>query len=279
MAGRRKKGHAGEHVNTERWLLTYSDMITLLMAFFIMMYSMSVLNMEKFREVAFSIRSGFGGVLQGQGKHLMSGARVSLLPHAGSVEEDRHGVTTTTQIAKQMAQQIRSYANKKSLSGKVHVFQEERGMIVRIAADGLLFSRGSAELTPVASGILTAVSAQLRIVSNDIVVEGHTCSLPISTAAFPSNWELSAARASRVVRFFQHVSGIDGRRLSAVGYADTRPCAPNDTEAHRYNNRRVDIVLENTMRLPQKRAPGDVRPDVRPILRGVSPYFRKVWDK
>ena len=276
---RRKKGHAGDHENTERWLLTYSDMITLLMAFFIMMYSMSVLNLERFHEVAFSIRSGFGGVLQGQGKHLMNRPAVSLLPHAGSVEEDSHKMMNTKQVAEQMSSQIRAYANKSGLSEKVKVFQDQRGLVIRIASDGLLFARGSSELTSVASGILTVVSKQLRLVSNDIVIEGHTCSLPISTPTFPSNWELSAARSSRVVRYLASVHGIDPRRMSAVGYADTRPCAPNDTEEHRVNNRRVDIVLLNTSRAPEKTVEKVAGVDIYPYFQDVTPKIQKVWDR
>jgi len=118
----------------------------------------------------------------------------------------------------------------------------------------VLFDIGRAELRPRAKHILSKVGAIVRNMPNEIAVEGHTCDLPIRTQQFPSNWELSTARATTVVRFLIDHAGIAPRRVSASGYADSRPLAPNDSEARRVSNRRVDIViLSNGMRdIPQR---------------------------
>ena len=268
--GRKKDGHEG-HGNMERWLLTYADMITLLMAFFIMMYSMSVLNMAKFNQAAFSIRSGFGGMLKG-GKHLMryeSGKGLSAIQH----------IQTNAAPLKELKQRLASYSIEGDLGEKMTVTSEKRGVVVSIAADNLLFNKGSAEFQPSAYPILTEVVRNLKMAPNPVMVEGHTCPLPIHTVAFPSNWELSAARASSVVRFLV-MHGVSPMRLMAAGYGDTRPQAPNDTELHRSMNRRVDIVIQNL----DQESPSSVEerieeaPEEAPgASRHVRPHLIKVW--
>lgn len=266
---RRHRKHGGEHEgNNERWLLTYSDMITLLMAFFIMMYSMSVLNLAKFNEVAFSIRSGFGGALKG-GKHLLKyqpGRSVS-------------GRSSLSPIApmRDVEQRLVQLSMGKKLAEKLDISREKRGIVVSIAVDGLLFDVGSATIRPDAYSVLRDVAHVLAPLPNEIMVEGHTCSQPISTAIYPSNWELSSSRASSVVRLFMK-EGIIPTRLIAVGYGDTRPRLPNDSEAHRAMNRRVDIVLLYDEGLFQNRQPGQAdlsrqKQSADPI----KPNLIKVW--
>ena len=225
-----------------RWLLTYSDMITLLMAFFIMMYSMSVLNLQKFREVAFSIRSGFGGPLEG-GPGMLSfpQRKDSIAPNLNDIAESS-GPGAIPGVAKEMSE----YIKEQGLSRIVRMRVEERGLVVSLVTDEVLFDKGRAELRPTAKRILHKVAEAVRDIPNDIAVEGHTCDLPINTAQFPSNWELSTARATTVVRCLIEESGIPPRRVSASGYADSRPLVPNDSEPHRMLNRRVDIVILQT---------------------------------
>jgi chemotaxis protein MotB len=228
-----------------RWLLTYADMITLLMAFFIMMYSMSVLNMQKFRAVAFSIRSGFGGPLEG-GPGMLSfpQRKDSITPNLNDIAESS-GLGAIPGVAKEISE----YIKEQGLAAVVRMRVEERGLVVSLVTDEVLFNIGRAELRPKAKRILAKVAEVVRDIPNDIAVEGHTCDLPISTAQFPSNWELSTARATTVVRYLIEESGLSPRRVSAAGYADSRPLVPNDSEAHRMLNRRVDIVvLERGMR-------------------------------
>jgi chemotaxis protein MotB len=236
MGRHKKKGHGGEaHGNSERWLLTYADMITLLMAFFIMMYSMSILNLEKFKSVAISIRSGFGGKMDG-GAHLLTHPEGQRSVQQAPVLEENKSMQET-------AQELEEYIDTHNLGGSVQVRVEERGLVISILTDNMLFPIGSSEPQPITKPILDRVAKIIKNSTNKIQIEGHTCNLPIHTNLFPSNWELSSARASRVVRCLIEQHHIPPYRLSAAGYADTRPIVPNDTEKHRRLNRRVDIVL------------------------------------
>lgn len=234
-------GGGGGHdsAGSMRWLLTYADMITLLMAFFIMMYSMSVLNLAKFREVAFSIRSGFGGPLEG-GPGMLSfpQRRDSLTPSLEDISESS-GLGAIPGVAKEMAE----YIERQGLGKIVRMRVEERGLVVSLVTDEVLFDLGRAALRPRAKQILRKVADVVRNIPNDISVEGHTCDLPIKTAQFPSNWELSTARATIVIRYLIEQCAMPPARVSAAGYADSRPLVPNDSEAHRMLNRRVDIVI------------------------------------
>ncbi|MEI6519301.1 MAG: flagellar motor protein MotB [bacterium] len=240
MARKKNKGAEG-HENAERWLLTYADMITLLMAFFIMMYSMSVLNMAKFNKVAIAIRSGFGGTLKGEGKKVLktsSGAiaTIAKMPVPGDPQEKK---MQNFQAA------VKNIVKTKGMENEVTVTSEARGIVISMLADNLVFNRGSADLTPRAYQLLGNIADKISGLSNDILVEGHTCKLPISSARFPSNWELSAARSSRVVRLFEYLN-VPSKRMSAVGYGDTRPKFPNTTEDNMMRNRRVDVVILNS---------------------------------
>lgn len=230
-------GHDGG--GSMRWLLTYADMITLLMAFFIMMYSMSVMNLEKFREVAFSIRSGFGGPMQGGQSILNYQTHGESATPSISDPEQSGGAGALPGAAKEIEQ----YVKQHQLGKFVRVRAERRGLVVSLITDEVMFGRGRAELRPKARQVLAQVAGIARKLPNLIAIEGHTCDLPIRTAQFPSNWELSTARAATVVRFLIEQGGLPARRLSASGYADSRPLVANDSEAHRTLNRRVDIVI------------------------------------
>ena len=265
----RKKKGLEAHENSDRWLLTYADMITLLMAFFIMMYSMSVMNLAKFREAAFSIRSGFNGMMKSGGKHLME-QHVEVGP---SIRQHLADAQSLQNIQRQLNQVV----DKKKIDNVMQISQDTRGIIITIVADGILFKQGSAELTIGASRFLDQVVTAIKPLRNDILVEGHTCMNPIHTVIFPSNWELSAVRASRVVRYFAEHDIADGR-LVAVGYGSTRPRAPNDTEAHRALNRRVNIIIVNASFGPTDNLPLLSKGyDSAPRFLGVKPDIRKVW--
>lgn len=216
-----------------RWLLTYADMITLLMAFFIMMYSMSVLNQEKFRQAAQSLRSEFGA------KHPDPAEQgAGLLPNQGSAQEMQ-----LEQDVQSVEDRLKEYVERNNLEDLIRTSHRDRNLVITVASDNLLFARGEADLRPPALAILDKVAGLLRGVPNPIAVEGHTCNLPISTARFPSNWELSAARACSVVRYLAEKQSIDSRRLVATGYGESRPVASNDSEEGRVRNRRVNLVI------------------------------------
>lgn len=237
MGRKNKRKQEGEG-NHERWLLTYCDMITLLMAFFIMMYSMSVLNLKKFSQVAISIRSGFNGVAKGQGKSILgSSGQFGVKPSPIDMQ--------SAGVAPAVLKKAQDLVIASKLSSLVKFRQDERGLIISLVTDKVLFVKGQAELSSGAGGILHIVADILKSLPNLIRVEGHTCNLPIHTEKFPTNWELSSARASRVVRYLIEKEGIPSDRLSAAGYADKRPLPgyPNTNEANRIMNRRVDIVI------------------------------------
>ncbi len=219
-----------------RWLLTYADMITLLMAFFILMYSMSVLNVSRFREVAVSIRGGFGGVAGTEGRSVL----------ADSGHTGRRPMTIgDTGIPWRVVQEIEGFVRDDRLEKSVRMRVDERGLIISLVTDKLIFKRGEADLSPATVRIIGRICDTLKTVPNRIQVEGHTCDLPIASR-YPSNWELSTARASTVVRYMIEVKGIPADRLSASGYADSKPLVPNSSESNRAANRRVDIVLLKT---------------------------------
>ena len=223
--------------NTERWLLTYADMITLLMAFFIMMYSMSILNLAKFKQVAISIRSGFNGVMQGQGR--------SILARSGFTEKDTPAEGNYNGVSVDVLKPLVAYAEavNKTSPGGVSVSKDFRGIVITMRSDSMLFDPGKATLKTKVYPLLDTLAETIDQVSNSIQIEGHTCNLPTGNKSFPSNWELSCARASSVVRYFVERKGIDPRRFTAAGYGSSKPRAPNDSPVNRAKNRRVEIVI------------------------------------
>ncbi|MHB9130802.1 MAG: flagellar motor protein MotB [Armatimonadota bacterium] len=267
---RKKKAHDGEHENAERWLLTYADMITLLMAFFIMMYSMSVVNMDKFNQAAISIRSGFGGMLKG-GKGLLERP-------SGGMTDRSIGSSSEAKNLSRVENTLKDMIVTEQLEAKMEVRRESRGLVISITSDDFLFPEGAAQLSPQAVTLLEKIKRQLMTTSNDLLVEGHTCNKSISNAVFPSNWELSSARACRVVRYMAD-GGIAQKRLTAVGYGETRPRYPNDTDAHRAHNRRVDIVVLSGSRSVKhgKSSVPDVGGEQPSLSPGLKPSFGKVW--
>jgi chemotaxis protein MotB len=264
MAGhgkRRKKGggHEEEHVD-ERWLLTYSDMITLLMALFIVMWSMSVVNQGKFDKLAVSLHEAFSG-------KILPGGQAPLMPGSGEKTEQPAPTPPTPAIVpprpgsegkddgtrsdaaqkededlKHLKEEIDQYAETHGLAREVETQIARRGLVVRVLTDHVLFESGSASLAPPAGSLLDGLARLLKAeVRNPIQVEGNTDNVPVS-GRFPTNWELSTARATAVLRALL-ARGVSANRLSATGYADRNPIASNATDAGRRRNRRVELVV------------------------------------
>jgi len=221
-----------------RWLLTYADMITLLMAFFIMLYSMSILNLNRFREVAVSIRSGFAGLVEGQGQSVLgSSGQFSVRPSPI--------VGESTGVPWQAMRRVQNLIKEEKLQKLVKLRKDERGLVISLVTDKLIFTKGQADLSPTAMKILDVIADALKESPNQISVEGHTCDLPIVSDKYSSNWHLSATRAANVVCYLIEGKGIPAERLSVAGYADSKPLVPNTNESNRALNRRVDIILLN----------------------------------
>ncbi|HBQ84961.1 MAG TPA: chemotaxis protein MotB [Syntrophomonas sp.] len=257
MARRRKKKEPEEKgAGMERWLLTYSDLITLLMAFFILMYAMSQVDVQKYSAVANSLSLVLTGqamsVLETQGPSLaegISGQQVKEGPgpsaqEQGQLDEVRKQIAEfiKAEEAQAQAQNPGAAGTTTRLSDSIVIMEQERGLVISFK-DTLLFASGSDELAPGANGIITKVGSALKGIPNYIRVEGHTDNLPIHTGKFPSNWELSALRATNVVRVLQTGAGIPPNRLSVSGYGEYRPLVENSDNLSRSMNRRVDIVI------------------------------------
>jgi chemotaxis protein MotB len=289
--GKKRRGAAVEHENEERWLLTYADMLTLLFALFMVLFSISSVNISKYQVLQQSLKSAFSGsILPGGHAILQSGSQstaehvpataavpsiVPLVPTPASRSSASTGSAntpaaqaakaasakplTTAQLKaalnsmaasvaeqqnfKALQKKLNDYAKAHGFSSQVQTVIERRGLVVRVLTDKLLFDSGQATLQPAGSPLLEEVAMLLNVdKSHPITVEGNTDNRPIATSQFPSNWELSTARATTVVRFLI-AHGVNAGRLAAAGYAALHPVDSNATTAGRSRNRRVDIVL------------------------------------
>lgn len=218
--------------NPDRWLLTYADLITLLLAFFIVMYSMSRIDAKKFGEVSQALQ----GVLKG-------GTSVLRIKGQESINSG-HGIMKIGNL-KMLQSQIHQQIEKIGRKGDIVTEVNERGLIIHIM-ESAMFDEAKAELKPRAIEILNLVAADVIDLPNHIRIEGHTDDRPINSTQFPSNWELSTARATRVVRFFIDNHDFPPDKIAAVGFASYRPYIPNTGIENRARNRRVDIVIQTT---------------------------------
>lgn len=251
----KKKKHE-EHVNHERWLVSYADFITLLFAFFVTMYASSREDGTKMGYVLDSIHKAFG-VIQltekgGGGNSVMENAKggdkPSIVTDMGSYEEK-----TMQETAEEIKQELEKGQGGTGAEKAVNVTANERGLVISIA-DKVFFDPGQASLREEVKPVLDKVAQTLLKVPNHIRIEGHTDNIPINTLQFPSNWELSSARATSIIRHFLFKYPFDPKKLSAAGYGEYRPIASNSTQEGRLRNRRVDIVIINS-RLGEKEEP------------------------
>ncbi|MFN8201168.1 MAG: flagellar motor protein MotB [Solirubrobacteraceae bacterium] len=249
--GRRKRGHESEHFD-ERWLVSYADMVTLLMALFIVLFAIANVNTSKYDALKTSLSDAFSGkVLPGNDSIVdgaPSAALAKVLPAgAGSGEATK---ATADQAAarendelRKLKERIDAEARRRGLTGRLQTRVERRGLVITILTDRLLFDSGQAALRSEGAGLLSSIGAVLRQErSHQVVVEGYTDTVPIRSERFPSNWELSTARASTVVRALM-AARVTPQRLTASGRAYLDPVASNRTETGRSRNRRVQIVL------------------------------------
>lgn len=273
MARRRRNGD--ENDNHERWLVSYADFITLLFAFFVVMYSLSSVNEGKYRVLSDSLVQAFRNInINDSGEQIVlppvavTTPVLPVTPAPPSPEDEALAAQRkrTAERMRNMAEEIRRVLSPLTQAGRVSVSEGAFGISVEINAS-LLFPPGEAVLGSGAVTALQAVAGVLAGASFPITVEGHTDNIPISTFRFPSNWELSAARAASVVRLFID-SGVQPDRLTAAGYSDQRPVAGNGSEDERARNRRVAILIESRLGEPPPAAPGRIAPDdpIRSIL-------------
>ena len=227
------KYESNKKSNSDRWLLTYADLITLHMIFFVLLYTISKVDAQKYQAIAGALSQtmGAGQTIIGESPGLSMIESPEAAGEAQKIDE--------------IKRQLEQYIQQNNLGGQVSMELQERGLVIRFK-NTLLFPLASADITQSGRQVIEKVGKMLAPLPNQIVVEGHTCNLQISTPQFHSNWELSTARATTVVHVLIASFNVPPGRLAAVGYSEFRPVAKNDTEEHRAANRRVDIVLLNS---------------------------------
>jgi chemotaxis protein MotB len=250
----KKKKHA-EHVNHERWLVSYADFITLLFAFFVVMFAASNSDQKKAGQIAQAVQLA----LNQMAVFDPSGKVVPLYDHGG-LPSDTNAAIGNTHTAFDAAQlvsaskgegrpamsevrkQLEAMLKEETANHSVRLSQDLRGLTISLAEAGF-FDPGSATMKPGALAVVDRIASKLAPLNYGIRVEGHTDNTPIHTPQFPSNWELSTARATFLLQYLISTAKIPAPRLSAVGYGEYRPVASNDTPEGRAANRRVDLVV------------------------------------
>ncbi len=258
-----------DHGDSDRWLLTYSDMITLLMVLFILMFAISQVDQKKFDQLTNGLAHQFGSphaVLAGQTSILSSssssimdlaiansalGADLKATPPKPEVAQllasaQRHAQIQATDFARAKAAILASL-HRAGFDGAVQLRTDQRGMTVSVITDRVLFTADLAVLAPEGRRLVEAISPALRILPNDLLIEGHTNTVDVKPKFYPTEWELSSARAVTVVRFLIERMGIQPKRMGAVGYADQHPLLPASDPRSVSMNRRVDIVILSTL--------------------------------
>lgn len=241
-----RKKKPEEHANHERWLVSYADFITLLFAFFTTMYAISTADTAKLQKLMESMQGAFGGSAVKAIKVLPEAGKV---PFAAEMPNVSLGTPlgfnvarTDADVLRDVQARIGKFLVKGIDEGSVRVIVSDRGLIIRLSEDGL-FRPGEAEIEPGAAEILNDLALSLIDIPNFVRIEGHTDAVPVHSSRFPSNWELSTARASRIVRWFIERQHFPPDRLSAAGFGEYRPAATNSTKEGRRANRRVEIIV------------------------------------
>jgi len=242
MSRRKKKVEAG-HGSSERWLVTYADLITLLLIFFIVMYTMSKVDAAKFEAVASSLSQVLQGkstaqIVDAPGPSFVPGQSGAVPPQTAGQGNQAAEQQSLEEIARKLSQEVQK---DEKLALNIVIYQQERGLVISFK-DAILFPSGSATLLPESRDILLRVVNSLQGIPNYVRVEGHTDNRPINNPRFPSNWELSVLRATNVLHLMVE-NGIDADRISATGYGEYRPIVPNLSAKEMGMNRRVDIVI------------------------------------
>lgn len=251
---RRGKKHE-EHVNHERWLITYADLITLLLVFFIIMYAMSKIDTAKYQILAQALNFQFtkADTVMPNGK----GVSGQMTPKQGDSDSKEKDYTKQNVADKKeendkdkkekelqdLLKKITAYIQDQNLQTQVSASDTERGVAITLN-ELFLFDLGKADLKPASLPILQKLSSLFPTLNSTISIEGHTDNLPLSPGnPLKDNWGLSSARALSVLHYFKYTAGLDDRKFLSTAHADTRPVANNDTEDNRSKNRRVEIIV------------------------------------
>ncbi|MBU2660524.1 flagellar motor protein MotS [Bacillus cabrialesii] len=228
----RRNGSGKNRQSSSNWMVTFTDLITLILVFFILLFSMSQIDLQKFKAAVESIQKE-GGTLQPDQTSVEKKAETSA---DAKKQEDQQD---------QLLKRVNTYIKDHHLKAQMTAKRDERGVVL-VLQEAVLFDSGEAKVLKNAETLLHQIAVLLQTIPNDIQVEGHTDSRNISTYRYPSNWELSAARASGVIQYFTSKEKLPSKRFIAVGYADTKPVKDNKTNEHMKENRRVEIVIKKS---------------------------------
>jgi chemotaxis protein MotB len=287
---RRRGGHGGEDEGGERWLLTYSDMITLLLALFVVLFSISSVNVSKFVSLQESLKAAFSGsILSGGSSILETGADSSdknspnnteipalmpLNPTIAKPGAQGSGTSSASQAQidalmkeaqnssqensefEALQQRLNAYAKAHGFANKVKAQITQQGLVVTVLTDNLLFSSGSDTLEPASYPLLNEIATLIHLDTekHPVAVQGYTDDVPIETAQFPNNWSLSSGRADVVLQYLLGAGVDTSRQLIEQGFGDQDPVASNATPAGQAKNRRVQIVFERKYPSPNSGA-------------------------
>jgi chemotaxis protein MotB len=229
-----------------KWMVTFSDLVTLILVFFILLFSMSIVDATKFRAVAESFQQRvvldyYPSVIPFN--HPVEDKEITKDPFAKPTKQVVNGEKTKQDLDK-LYEEVQEFLVENNLNDVISASRDDRGVVL-VLQERALFETGEAEILEGAQPFLSKVGTLLEKIPNLVKVEGHTDSRPINTFRYPSNWELSGARASSVIRYLIDNSEVEPYRFIAVGYGDTRPVVPNSTSENFQKNRRVIIVISD----------------------------------
>ena len=243
-----------KHVNHERWLVSYADFITLLFAVFVVLYAMGQSDKKKVEEVVKSIQQSFGMATAGAPTpkvNVLDSKSITVIPSlkpeisVTPMSRPKSGQAKSRAEEKdfrQIKSSIEAYLVKQGAQSKVSLEITRRGLIVSLKEAGF-FDSGRSTIKSEAYELINTIAEVVTQYNNPLRFEGHTDNIPISSAQFPSNWELSTARATNAVKYLLNNFDVDSDKISATGYAEFRPLADNTTHEGRAKNRRVDLVM------------------------------------
>lgn len=236
MNRRRRLRESLPEPSSPAWMLTYSDMVTLLLAFFVLLFTFSSIDARKFEQALLSMRGALG-ILPSNSSIIRESS-----DGQAQIRDQRLVIVPDLRQMVGLENRLRQMLVDNGMAENVDLQIDERGLLIRFR-DNVLFDSGRAEIRPDGREILDGIASVIHDIPNQIRVEGHTDDRPIRTIRFPSNWELSTTRATAVIRHFIEVHRIAPERLSAAGYGEYRPVASNEHVDGRQQNRRVDIVI------------------------------------
>ncbi|EQB87776.1 chemotaxis protein MotB [Clostridium punense] len=230
---------AKKEIKTDAWLGTYSDTVTLLLTFFVLLYSFSTVDAQKFRQISNSFQSIFTG--KADDSMLEFNIASGEAPIVGTT--DPISDASKENQEKKLYDDIKAFIHENNLENDVNIYENNKGINIELK-EAIIFDTGKSDLRSDSLGVLDKVNEMINKVNTNVIIEGHTDNVPIKTSQYPSNWHLSSARALSVLDYFLVTKGQKNpERFSAQAYGEFSPIVSNDTPEHRAMNRRVNIII------------------------------------